>query len=227
MVKKTNKKRHESVLPQQKREWKSGRIQWHRDDRFRDTSPAKGRMQHCGCATEQRSFQHDRAIPANGRNSFKHHSLIAPDKYLPLSGHPPEKILVLSGPKLRPEWRLAVRKKLRFQQQVARPRLAPAHHEARLMRRPLIEVALDDPVWRRIVEVTFHGSEHTGYAILGTGFEQVQQPILLRKFIVIDAGDELPAGVLNCFVPRQRYILPRLDAVLDLNGRRSREGGND
>src|SRR6266853_696460 len=116
MVKKANKERHESVLPQQKREGKSGRIEWYGDDRFCDTSPAKGRMQHRGCAAEQSSFHQDRTIPANGRNSFKHDSLIAPDKYMPLSSHPPEKILVLSGPKLRPKWRLTVRKKLRIQQ---------------------------------------------------------------------------------------------------------------
>src|SRR5712691_7639604 len=109
MVKKANKKRHESVLPQQKREWQSGRIEWYGDDRFCDPRPATGRMQRRGCAAEQRSFQQDRTIPADGRNSFKHHCLITPDKYMPLSGHPPKKILVLSGPKLRPEWGLTVR----------------------------------------------------------------------------------------------------------------------
>src|ERR1700694_561117 len=110
MIKKTDKQRHKPVLAHKKREWKDGHIQRYGDDRLRDATPAESRVQHRGRAAEQSSLQHDRTIPANGRNSFKHHSLIAPDKYMPFSGHSPEKILVFSRPKLRPEWRLTVRK---------------------------------------------------------------------------------------------------------------------
>src|SRR5437867_1291901 len=210
-------------MPLNQRERYCGRVSWNSNDRFCYGERSEGGLDHGNRPPEQRSSQHEGAFPAYRGNHLIYLGLIAPDENVPLFDHSSEKILILSRQKVRSERLRACREDSRFQQHVVGPSLPPVDNESRWVSRPLVELALDDPLWRLFVEVPLHWSEHAVHSKFITGLEQSQQPSSGRKLVVVDEGDKVPVRVLNGLVPRQRDILPRLHAVLDRNTRRSRK----
>src|SRR5205807_2923315 len=134
-----------------------------------------------------------------------------------------EKILVLSTPKLLFEWLCVSRENSAFQQHVASPSLLPVNNEPRRVRWPFVKLPFDDPLWRHLVEVALHWSEHPVHFIFAAGLEQSQEPAFARKFVVVDEGDKVPGRVLDGLVAGQGDILPWLYTVGNGNRRHSRE----
>jgi len=86
------------------------------------------------------------------------------------------------------------------------------------MGRALVERSLHNPLWRLLVKVAFDRTNDATDALLATGIEQVQEPSRGRELIVVDKGDEVSIGLLDCFVSSQANALARLDKVLDRYG---------
>src|SRR5260370_23930386 len=121
------------------------------------------------------------------------------------------------------EGRSARRKNAASQQHVAGPSLPPVDHQPSSVSRPLIELALNDPLWRIFVKKRPHWSKHTIRVIVVASLKQSQQPTFARKLIVVDEGEKISVCVLHGLVPSERDILPRFHAVPDFNVRFSRE----
>src|SRR5438093_7981349 len=136
-------------------------------------------MEEGGCPPEQSSSQHEAAFPTCRGNNLIRHGLVAPDKNMPFFDHSPEKILVFSCQKLRSKRLCVSRENALFQQHVSGPSLPPVDNESRRVGRPFVELALNDPLWRLLVEVRLHWSEHTIHIIFVASLEQGQQPALV------------------------------------------------
>ncbi len=70
-------------------------------------------------------------------------------------------------------------------------------------------------------------SEHTCDVVMQGRGEERAQPVVCGKFIVINPGDEIAPGMLECAIAGECDISPWLHAVRNSNGRAGREGFDD
>src|SRR5579862_3247492 len=103
MITSFDQKIHKTMMPTQQSERQSGGISGNGDDRFCDVDGPKRWMGQRICSPEQRSFEHEFALPPDLWNEFVGHGFVAPDEGMPFGYHSSEEILVLSGSKIRPE----------------------------------------------------------------------------------------------------------------------------
>src|SRR5260370_13452924 len=95
------------------------------------------------------------------------------------------------------EGRSARRKNAASQQHVAGPSLPPVDHQPSSVSRPLIELALNDPLWRIFVKVRPHWSKHTIPAIVIGSLKHSQQPPFARQSLILGAGDNISATLIT------------------------------
>jgi len=134
---------------------------------------------------------------------------------VPLFGHSLEKINVLSLQTLRPERLSLRREEITFQQHVAGPTLTPVERHPSRMQGPIVEPAFDYPLRSLVAEMWFDWSQDAGRVVLRKGLEEVQQPTLSGKFIVVDESDEISLRVPYGLVSGQGNTLAGFDAVFD------------
>jgi hypothetical protein len=65
---------------------------------------------------------------------------------------------------------------------------------------------LDDPGWRRLVEVRAERTEQPAGLVSVAGGAKLQQPVIGREFVVVDEGDESPVAAATARF-RTRAIL--------------------
>src|ERR1700722_3621265 len=203
------------MLAQQKRKWQTHNIYRHRDNGFHHVAHAKRRHFWLHRAPKQRSLQQEGSLPSNGRNHFIDHCFIAPDKYTSLIHHFSQEILILSRTKLRIKCLRTSVEQFAFNQQISAAPLAPRKNISRLILRAFVEPALRHPSWRRLIEMPLDWPENSINLVLHTGLEQIQQPLRRRKLVIVNEGDKVTRGVLDCLISRQCNTLPRFYTILD------------
>jgi hypothetical protein len=137
--------------------------------------------------------------------------------------HSPEEILIAPTTEFWPERQLACSKNSPLQEHVSGAPFRPVENSARWMDRSFVEFALFDPPRWPLVEMPLYGAKHAVDVMRVAGFKQSEQPVLSGKFVVVDEGDETPAGVLDGHIPRQCDILLAFHAILNGNSGPSRE----
>src|SRR5579864_551830 len=207
MVAKSYQEIHEHVMPEQQGKRESDRIEHRSHNRLPHAAHFKPWGLERDRSPEQRPFQHEGARPAGRGNNLEHYGLVAPNEDVTLFSHPSEEIRVAASVKLRVEREFTRGENAPLQQHVAGPPLRPVNHEPRRMTRPVEKLAADDPVRRFFVEVALDRAEHAGHVVSIGCLVQLEQPLLLRKLVVVDEGDKLPGGVRDAPVPCQADTL--------------------
>ncbi len=92
-------------------------------------------------------------------------------------------------------------------------RLLPAHLVPGRITGAFEKLSLDRPLGRVELEVRLDRTEYPIRAGFLVRVEQIQQPILRRKLIVIDEGNKVAVAMLDRFIPGERDVLPRLRTV--------------
>ena len=81
------------------------------------------------------------------------------------------------------------------------------------MLRPLAKSALDEPLWWFGVKDRSNGSQYAGRVGCFESLEESEEPIRLGLFIIVDEGDQVLFGVLECQIARKRNAAAGFHAV--------------
>src|ERR1700722_728282 len=208
---------HKPVMPQEQGKRQGRRVEHRGDERLPYAAQLKSWVLKGDRSTEQSSFQHEGACPAGRGNNFVRHGLVAPDEEVSLIPHSSEEVGVAASVKRRVERRFSGGENAPLQQHVAGPALRPDDPESRRVARAVEEFAADDPLRRLFVEVALHRPENAGHVIPTGGLEQLEQPLLVWKLIVVDKGDKLASGMGHRPVAGHADILKGLERVRNWN----------
>ena len=143
-------------------------------------------------AAKQRAPQEIASRASRRRNYFVDNRFVAPDKRMAFAHHPAKEIHIFArGVKFRAERGIHPVQDAALEEHVAGASLIPIHFVSGLMGGSIEEFALFHPRWRLAFKTRHHRSKDSVHSIPLASLHQIEEPVVNRKLVVIDKGDEV------------------------------------
>src|ERR1700732_1238305 len=125
-----------------------------------------------------------------------HDCFVAPDEFRTVVNHSAKEIHVRAGAAhFNPERRHIRRQNAAKEQHISGPGLRPVQKKAGRVRRPLEKSSFDRPGWRFKIERRPYRPKYAIYVVSYKRLEQLEKPVVLRIFVIINERDKLAASV--------------------------------
>ena len=143
-------------------------------------------------AAKQRAPEEIAASAPRRRNYFVDNRFVAPDKGVALAHHPAKEIHIFArSVKLRAERGIHPTQDAALKEHVASASLIPIHFVSGLVGGAVEEFALLHPGWRLMFKTRHHRPKNAIHSKSLAGFHQIEEPVVNRKLVVINKGDEV------------------------------------
>jgi hypothetical protein len=197
MIENFNQILEEHVLPEERQNRQNECIAGHSNQRLGDVKDPMLRMLGKVASPEQSPVQQVAARATRGWHHLISYCFIAPNERTTLIHRTPEKIHVFScGVKHRPEGRVEAIQDIFSEEDIASAGFFPAQPVTGRVCWAFEKSAFSYPLRRFRFKIWFYRSKNTIRSGRLIHLEELTEPIFRRKFVVIDEGNQVPAGVL-------------------------------